>query len=317
MDGASRVTCRRLCCILCGPVVLFLAGCGESTTDRPEDKRLPVVVDVPPLAYLVQQIGGEHVKVDVLVRAGQDPHTFEPDPQQVLALGKAAVFFTIDMPFETILLQKVQEARKRLTVVDTTHGIQKRMVDTPCSDHAGDHAEDHDHGAEAGVPDPHVWLSPPLLKIQAENIAASLSQADPEHRADYQRNLTKLLARLDALHQRIQRMLEPFRGRAFYVFHPGFGYFADAYGLKEEAIERGGREPTPKQLRDLVRSAKADGVTTVFVQPQSPVQGAKVIADAIGGRVVTINGLDEDVVGNLEDIAAKIEAALRGRPNGK
>ena len=53
---------------------------------------------------------GEHVKVDVLVQPGQDPHTFEPTPQQVLALGRAAIFFKIDMPFESVLLEKVRKA---------------------------------------------------------------------------------------------------------------------------------------------------------------------------------------------------------------
>ena len=77
---------------------------------------------IPPLAYLVEQIGGEHVKVDVLVQPGQDPHTFEPTPQQVVALGRAAVFFKIDMPFEAVLLEKVREGNRRLAVVDATQG---------------------------------------------------------------------------------------------------------------------------------------------------------------------------------------------------
>ena len=85
-------------------------------------------------------------------------------------------------------------------------------------------------------------------------------------------------------------MLAPYRGRSFYVFHPGFGYFADAYGLKEAAIR--GRRPlahAPSSFTPSIEKAKADGVTTVFIQPQYA--GAQAVADAIGGRVVTINGL--------------------------
>ena len=122
---ASSVRCRRVGCV-------FLAGCGSAPTDHPSDDRLPVFAGIPPLAYLVEQIGGEHVKVDVLVQPGQDPHTFEPTPQQILALGRAAIFFKIDMPFESVLLEKVQEGNRRLMVVDTTAGITKRRMDAPC-----------------------------------------------------------------------------------------------------------------------------------------------------------------------------------------
>ena len=290
-------------------VVFLLAGCNSPVPDDSNDGRVPVFVGIPPLAYLVEQIGGEHVKVDVLVRSGQDPHTFEPAPQQILALGKATIFFKIDMPFETVLLEKIQAGNQRLKVVDTTAGIKKRMTDTSGCDHASD--GDHHHRREDGAPDPHVWLSPPLLKIQAQNIAAALGEADPAHRHDYEKNLAALVDRLDALHERIQRKLAPYRGRSFYVFHPGFGYFADAYGLKEAAVEAGGREPAPQQLNGLIEKARAEGVKTIFVQQQLTPSSAQVIADVLGGQVVTINGLDKNVIRDIEDIAEKIEKAFQ------
>ena len=170
---------------------------------------------------------------------------------------------------------------------------------------------DHDHEPSGGEPDPHVWLSPPLLKIQAQNIAAALCRADPAHQADYARNLAALLDRLDALHRRIKRMLAPYRGRSFYVFHPGFGYFADAYGLKQEAVEAGGRSPTPKQLRALIEKARADGVQDDFRAAAVCPAERQVVAEAIGGKVVPINGLGKDVIADIEDIAKKIETALQ------
>ena len=105
--------------------------------------------------------------------------------------------------------------------------------------------------------------------------------------------------------------MTPYRGRSFFVFHPGFGYFADAYGLHEEAIEAGGRPPTPQRLRTLIEKAKAEGVTTVFIQPQYAPESAQAIADAIGGKVVVLNGLRRDVIADIEDIALKIEIAMR------
>ena len=261
--------------------------------NRPTDGRLPVFAGIPPLAYLVEQIGGEHVKVDVLVQPGQDPHTFEPTPQQVLALGRAAVFFKIDMPFESVLLEKVREGNRRLAVVDATRGHREAADGRPVL--REDAATTTIATLHAGEPDPHVWLSPPLLKTMAANIAAGLCRADPAH----ERGLSAEPGRARwtsrcRSHQRIGRMLAPYRGRSFYVFHPGFGYFADAYGLKEEAVEAGGQSPTPKQLRALIEKAKAEGVKTVFVQPEYDPQSAQVVAEAIGGQVVPINGLGEE-----------------------
>jgi len=290
-------------------LVVFLAGCGGTATEHQHNGRLPVVAGVPPLAYLAEQIGAEHVVVDVLVQPGQDPHTFEPTPQQIVALGRAAIFFKIDMPFETVLLEKVREGNQRLEIVDATRGVKKLPMDGLCCAEgvAGHHEQETGHGE----PDPHVWLSPPLLKIQAENIATALGQADSPHRSDYQRNLTVLLGRIDTLHQRVQRMLAPYRGRSFYVFHPGFGYFAHAYGLKQEAVEAGGHSPTPPQLRALIEKARAEGAKTIFVQPQYDPQSAQVVAEAIGGRVVVINGLAKDVLADIDDIAMKVAAAMR------
>jgi zinc transport system substrate-binding protein len=299
---------RALPCYPLLAILLIMPGCGQPAANRPADGRLPVFVGIPPLAYLVEQIGGDRVKVDVLVQPGQDPHTFVPTPQQAVALARAAVFFKVDMPFERVVLEKVQEGNRRLAVVDTAAGIQKLPLHEASCEKSG-----HDHGAalHPDEADPHVWLSPPLLKTMAANVAAGLSQADPDHKQEYERNLTALLERLDDLHRRVKKMLKPYRGQAFCVFHPGFAYFADAYGLKEVPVQVGGQQPSPKQLRALVKLAKKQRIRTVFVQPEFDPRSAKIVAEAIGGHVVSVNGLGRDVLSDIEDVAKKMEKAMR------
>jgi zinc transport system substrate-binding protein len=195
-----------------------------------------------------------------------------------------------------------------MMVVDVAQGVPKRSLD----DSEEAHAAHHDHGGEADdlCRDPHIWLSPMLLKIEAKNIADALCQADAAHEKNYRRNLAELLDRIDATNRRIERMLAPCRGRSFYVFHPSFGYFADAYGLKEESIQLGGQSPSARQRRALTEKARSEGVKTIFVQPQFSPQSAQVIAGEIGGRVVPIDDLAKDVLGNLEEVAEKIEKAM-------
>jgi zinc transport system substrate-binding protein len=293
---------------LVGLGLFFVCGCGPVVGDGDRDGRLAAIAGIPPLRYLVEQIGGEHVKVSVLVQPGQDPHTFEPTPQQVVSMAQAAVVFKSDMPFEAVIIEKVREGNRRLVVVEVTEGIRKLPLVGPCCEESGHDGHVTHHADEF---DPHVWLSPPLLNTMAANITEGLCQADPAHAKDYRHNLSLLDLRLDRLHQQVGRKLAPYRGRSFYVFHPGFTYFADAYGLKEKAIQLGGQMPTGKHLLALIEEAKAEGVKTVFVQPEFDPQRAQAVADALGGHVVQINGLGENVIADIEDIAMKIERAVR------
>ena len=95
-----------------------------------------------------------------------------------------------------------------------------------------------------------------------------------------------------------------------WLFHPAFGYFAQAYGLEQQAVEVAGKTPTPRQLTGLIRKAKADGVTLIFVQPQFDQRSAAVVAKAIGGAVVPMDPLAKDVLANLKTMATKVEKAM-------
>jgi zinc transport system substrate-binding protein len=113
-------------------------------------------------------------------------------------------------------------------------------------------------------------------------------------------------AELDAVDRRLGESLKPYRGQAFYVFHPAFGYFADAYHLRQESVEIEGKPPTPRQLVDLIQQARADRVKIIFLQPQFNQQAAQSIAQALGGTAMPMDSLAYDVVKNLGDVEASI-----------
>jgi zinc transport system substrate-binding protein len=275
------------------------------------EEPLGVFVSIPPQASLAQRIGGPRVTTDVLVRPGQDPHTFEPAAKQMVALSRARVLFTIGLPFEESLVERIRTNYRRLSIVDGSAGIPKRKMDA--DEGHGDHDEHHgdeEHDHSAGD-DPHVWLSPAAIKTMAANIAKTLAEVDPAHAAEYDENLKALLKDVDARDAKIRAMLAPFRGRAVYVYHPAFGYFCDAYGLKQRAVETGGKSPTPRQLRELIKQARAEDVKVIFVQRQFDERGARTVAQAIGGAVVPVDPLAEDVLGSMEAMARAMVEALR------
>ncbi len=305
--------------VLLGAAMIAVLG---SPVDRPSPtistwcptsggEPLQTFAGIPPIAYLVEQIGGDYVDVEVLVQPGKDPHIFEPTPRQVIALSRARLFFRVGMPFEDRLIQRVAGGPARFTVVNTAAGIAPRASRSAREDADARPGPLSEGDEDEGQADPHVWLSPPLLKTMAANVAAALCQADSRHEQVYQTNLKQLQARLDALDRRITDSLRPYRGQAFYVFHPAFGYFADRYFLRQESVEIEGKLPTPRQVFGLIAKARADHVKIIFLQPQFNQQIAASIAQAIGGAVMPMDDLAFDVVANLDDVAEKIAASNR------
>jgi zinc transport system substrate-binding protein len=292
--------------------VLFLAiicwtniGLAMKAEAAPAAK-MQIFVTVPPQAFLAAKIGGDAVEVHTLVDKGRDPHTFEPSPRQAAALAGASLFFTVDIPFEKQLVAKIAAGNRKLQIIDSTKGIVRLPLSDP--HHHEAHPKENHSGNEA---DPHLWLAPDNLCVMADNMAAALSAALPERKETLQKNLATLKNEISALDKRLNTALAPHRGKTFYVFHPAFGYFAQAYGLKQKAVEISGKSPTPRQLAALVRQAREDRVRTIFVQPQFDSKSADAVARAINGTVIPVDPLDQEVLRTLAAIAAAIEQSLK------
>jgi len=262
------------------------ASSGASGTDE-----LPVFVSIPPMAFFVERVGGARVDVHVLVGPGQSPETFEPTSKQLVELSGSRVFFSIGVPFEEAILDRIRNNFKRVEIIDAGAGIELRESKS-------------DHGI-----DPHVWLDPELAVIIAGNVRAALERLDPGHEKEYESNAAALINDLTEVDKEIRRMLAPLKGDRFYVFHPAYGYFARAYGLVQVPIEEGGASPGSRQLAELIDRAKAQKVRAIFIQPQYSSASAKTIANEIGADIIEMDPLARDYLANLEDIARKIKEA--------
>jgi zinc transport system substrate-binding protein len=280
--------------------------------------KVKAFVSILPIAYFVERVGGSNAEVSVLVGPGQDPHTFEPTPKLVAKLADAQVLFKMGFPFEETLLKKVGSTFKNVEVVDLQQGIKLRTmteeeVEAEEAEHSHGHGEEHEQSHEAGEMDHHTWLDPKLAKIQARTIADTLIRIDPSHQEQYEKNLKEFQTDLDAINEQLTKALAPVKGKSFFVFHPAYGYFGDAYGLKQIPVQLGGKEPTARQLVRLIALAKEDGVRVIFVQPQFSKKSAEALAKAIGGAAVPLDDLAPGYLKNLQEMAAKLESALHGQ----
>lgn len=289
-------------------VIFVVAGgfllIGSANVDA--GKKLAVFVSIAPQKYFVHQIGMERVDVQVMVPPGASPATYEPKPRQMAALSKTALYFAIGVPFEKNWLKKIAAANPEMRVIHTDNGIQK----IPMSAHlrvAGHRPQENHHGES----DPHIWLAPMLVMIQAHTIRDALQEIDPAYRSVYDTNCEAFASTLAALDAELRNMFADKQGFQFMVFHPSWGYFAHSYGLKQVAVEIEGKDPKPAQLKELIEHAKEKGIKIIFVQPQFSSKNAELVAKEIDGRVVVADPLAQDWSRNLREVAKELRKALQ------
>ncbi|RJP25416.1 MAG: ABC transporter substrate-binding protein [Candidatus Omnitrophota bacterium] len=272
------------------------------------EQKIRAFVSILPQAYFVEQVGGEFVEVSVMVGPGQNPHTFEPTPKQMVALSRAQVYFRIGVPFETVWMDRLARVNPAMRIVDLQKGIPLLAMKEHHHEGEEHHAEHHD---EHETQDPHIWLNPKLVKILAHSICDTLQAIDPDHANHFHVNLDTFLGELDALDQEIAALFEPMCKRQFLVFHPAWGYFADAYDLEQIPVELEGKEPTARQLTELIEFIKKEGIQVIFVQQQFSRALASKIAGAIDGKVITVDPLAKDYFENLRNVARQFAEALK------
>jgi zinc transport system substrate-binding protein len=273
-----------------------------------QDKRskIRIFVSILPQAYLTERIGGDLIDVDVLVGPGQSPATYEPTPSQLSKLSEAELYFAIGVPFEKTLLRRIAGMMHEARVVKTQRVVTQAVGLERSEGHNLNSEPDHHHHG----PDPHIWLDPNLGKLLARSMCEELVSVDPRHERFYLDNLSRLFADLDSVDARITELLAPFEGRRFYVFHPAFGHFGRAYGIEQVSIEKDGKEPSAKQLAELIDEVKRENVKVIVVQEQFSTKVAEAIAEAAGARVLRLDPLADDYLANLERIAVALASVL-------
>lgn len=278
-------------------------GCGGNPSDlaRPAE---PVAASIPPHAWLIEAIGGEGFDARAVLTPGDSPATYQPGDAEVSAILGARLFFRTGVPFEAG--GWFDAVSSRLEVVDLRQGLDLRPI------------EDHAHPSQPGgnghrhgdAPDPHIWLSPKRLPDQARTIATALQRLQPDQATTIQAGLERVVDEIESLDHRLDELFTPHRGRTFVVFHPSWGYFAEDYGLRQVAIETGGKEPSDAEITELRKTIRSLGVTVVFVQPQIAGRSAAAVAEAAGARLETLDPLRADVIENLREAAHKIAGSL-------
>ena len=270
-------------------LLLLLGGLPPATA-------LELFVSILPQRSFAELVGGETVKVHVLVGPGRNPATYEPTARQMTSLARADLYWRIGMPFESRWLPRLRRLNPQLRILDAREGIPL-LAARPA------------HAGETGA-DPHIWMDPGRVIRMVERLAEALAALDPDHAGGYRRRSEQLVRRLHALDTRIRQRLACLEHRSFMVFHPAWSYFAAAYGLEQLVIEHEGKRPGPRRLARLIARARAEGVRLLLVQQQFSDADARAVAEGTGAAVVRLDPLDPDYFGMMDTLVETLRKHL-------
>ena len=262
-------------------IILCLSACKPSAQS---EQKPTITVTLEPLRYFTEAIAGEQYQVVSMVPKGSSPETYDPTPQQLVALNKSQAYFRIGhIGFEQTWMDRLASNSPQLKFFDTSEGID--FIRT-----AGHQHGDHYH---AGGVEPHVWNSANNAIILAENIYQALCELDASHQSYYKERLDSLKQTIQQTDQTIRKLLQK-ADRTFLIYHPAMSYFARDYGLKQVSIEEEGKEPSPAQLKTLIETCRKENIHVIFVQQEFDIRNARLIADELGVTIIPINPLSYD-----------------------
>ncbi len=245
-----------------------------------DDFRVEVVTSFYPLAYLVEEIGGPHVRVVNLTPPGVESHDFEPTLRDLARMEKVDIFFYNGAGLEPWVPKFLSGGfGYPHSIVNMSEGIAQEGT---LLIHEGN------------TIDPHIWLDPAIFFQQALLVREALIKADPERKPYYDERTNILLAKLEILDGDFLQGLQECLHRDIIVSHKAFGYMARAYGLVATSIAgiSPDEEPSAKALADLVALAREKNINHIFFESSENVRLSETIAREVAGETLVLHTLE-------------------------
>jgi len=280
----------RLLLVMLGCSLLLTGACSHEEPAAPQGyKRLQVVTTLFPLYDFARVIGGDRADISLLLPPGVEPHSFDPQPDDILRINHGDIFAYTNPamePWAVRIAASVDAARVK--VIDASRGISLRKWAAVDGHRHGD-----DHGRDtAEEVDPHLWLDLANAATMVKNLAGAMAAADPGNRDFYLANAGRYQEQLARLDDKYRSALSGCTGKALlHCGHLTFGYLAARYGLDYRAAAgiNPEAEPTPAKLADLVRLVRSNHLRYVFSEELASTRLAETIARETGAGILPLN----------------------------
>ena len=268
-------------------LISYVLLAAPPTFAAPPTEPLNIVVTIPVLKDLAEQVGGPHVRVTSLLNGYENEHTYSPKPSDLVAVRKARLLFEVGIGLEVWVSSLVKNAGSAsLRVVTTTKGIAL-LRDRPDRGGAAHAGEEEERG------NPHVWLDPENAMTMMRHITEALIQVDPAHATEYRTNQASYLRKLDQLRQDLSVRITRLVDRRFIAHHPAWPYLARRFGFQIVGTiqPQPGSEPSALQLHGLIAKIKKERIKVVVSEIQLSQKIPDLLAKETGARVVVLTTL--------------------------
>lgn len=308
-------------------MALVLSGCGQAANAtgsgadaEPTQAGISIVTTTNVYGDIAATIGGDRVQVvSIISKTSQDPHSYEPTPQDKLALSKADLAIANGGGYDPFFD----------TITEASGLGQDRVVhafDVAEPEHSGEshaHGEEETADAAHGEVNEHVWYNMSAVAKIADEIAARLGSVDPQGAADFAANAERFKSEAAAIAAKLESIKARHSGEGVALTEPLPLYILEAAGLQNrtpedflEAAEEGNDVPAGalKSTIDLV--ASPDVQFLAYDAQTSTAQTEKVREAAESANLPVVNFTEtlpegKNFIQWMNENADNIDTALR------
>jgi len=274
-------------------LISLFAGCGEKDKlEKPLGEQFTVFVTIPPLASLADSIGGKMSNVEVVLKPGSNPHTYEPTPKDIVKLSNSALLFEIGIGLDEWATEVALEAENGPRVVPVAIGIPTLPA---LSERLRRRHLDENKIAAHG--NPHVWLDPNIVSdIIIPTMTKAYTAADPPNADYYRANSFRLTELVRSYAQDARTRLDKLKGKPVILQHGAFVYFFRQYGIPVMDILEPfpGQEPTMQDITEIIEVAKVEKPVAIIIESQLSPKPARVLAEELGIPLITMDPLGKN-----------------------
>ena len=300
-------------------VTFILAILIFPTFNNIQAEEVDVHVSIYPIYEIAERIGGERLNIHQVTPDGVELHGYEPSPRVLGQLENTALFIYVGQRLQGWTENVADNLRAAdIPVIDLTEHVNLieyrgdhdhgHNGDEYGDDDHHDHEDEDDdyHGQDHGEYDNHIWLDFNNMIMIAELLVEEFSGLDPEGEEIYKANAEEVINDLEELDQAYKEGLQDLKQNTIIVSHAAFGYFAENYGLRQEAVTGldPHSEPSSQTIRELIDLAQETGLEYIFLEVLASPRAVDVIAEEAGLEVLTLNpaaGLREEDIENNEN----------------
>lgn len=281
---------KKICIFILSMFLIFnISGCSKETDSMSKDVssegKLEVIVSFNAMKDITEVIGGDKVKVTVMVPKGVEPHDFEPKPKDMAMISKGKVFIYNGLGMEGWAQSTLKSIdNKNLMVVEASKNCE--LIKN----------SDEEEIKEHGQYDPHVWLSLKQAKLEANNIKEAFSKVDVSNKETYEDNYNKFAVEIDKLQKEYEEKFTKVKNKNFVTGHAAFAYLCRDFNLKQNSVEEvfSEGEATTAKLKELVDYCKANNINTIFMEEMASPKVSEALGKEVGAKVQVINTLEAE-----------------------